>query len=90
MYENIRVPPPIQVFPLLWFFLYLVKSYLLYLVYFSCLQITLMLYRRPQTVIFLVFKQAGPNTVSYKKGWNLPQTGLNLVAPQISNCDYDA
>ena len=49
-----------------------------------------MLYRSSQTVIFWVFKQAGPNTVSYRKGWNLPQTGLNLVAPQIFNCDIDA
>ena len=39
---------------------------------------------------FLVFKQAGPNTVTFRKGWNLPQTGLNLVAPQIFNCDIDA
>ena len=29
---------------------------------------------------FSEFKQAGPNTVSYRKGWNLPQAGLNLVA----------
>ena len=48
------------------------------------------MYRRPQTVIFWFFKQAGPNTISYRKGWNLPQAGLNLVAPQIFNCDIDA
>ena len=47
-------------------------------------------YRRPQTSIFGVFKKAGPNTVSYRKDWNLPQAGLNLLAPQILNCDIDA
>ena len=31
---------------------------------------------RPQSVINWVFKQAGLNTVSYRKGWNLPQAGL--------------
>ena len=32
--------------------------------------------------------QAGcPNTVSYRKGWNLSQAGLNLVAPRMFNCD---
>ena len=50
----------------------------------------MMFYRRSQTVIVWVFKQAGPNTVSYRKGWNLPQAGLKLVAPQIFNCDIDA
>ena len=40
----------------------------------------------PQIVIFLVFKQSGPNTVTYRK----PQTVLNLVAAQIFNCDFDA
>ena len=39
---------------------------------------------------FWVFKRAGPNTVSLRKGWNLPQAGLNLVALQIFNCDIDA
>ena len=32
----------------------------------------LMLFRRLQTVNFWVFKQAGSNTVSYRKGWHLP------------------
>ena len=31
-------------------------------------------------MIFWAFKQAGPNTVSYREGWNLPQAGLNLLA----------
>ena len=47
-------------------------------------------YRRPQTAIFRVFKQAGPNTASYRKGCNLPQAELNLLAPQILNCDIVA
>ena len=49
-----------------------------------------MLYRRPQTVVFGVLKQAGMNTASSGKGWNLPHTGLNLEAPQIFDCDIDA
>ena len=49
-----------------------------------------MLYRRPQTVIFRVFKQAGLNTISYRKGWKLPQAGLNLLDPQKLNCDINA
>ena len=49
-----------------------------------------MFYRRPQTVIVWVFKQAGPNTVSYRKGWSLQQAGVNLVAPQILNRYSDA
>ena len=45
----------------------------------------MMFYRRPQTVIFWVFKQAGPNTVLYRKGWNSePRSTANI------NSDIDA
>ena len=89
MYEDIRVPPPpsflLQVFPLFWFYLYLVKTYLLW--YNFLVTDNNDVISQTANCDFLGCSIRLVRIPFH----NLPQAGLNLVAPQIFNqCDIDA